>query len=459
VGGYDLVVVGGGPGGYAGAVYAADRGYKVALVEEHYLGGECTNYGCIPSKALLASVKPFLEERLLGDGAGPRGVSPSRVFARALGVAREVRRGIESLLDSSGVSVFEGHGRLYPGRVETGESVFEWSKGVLLASGSTPFVPDSWRVSDRVVDNRGILSVGGSLSGTLDIIVVGGGAVGVEYAQVLAGLGFNVTLVEALGRLLPSLDRELGATVRRLLSRLGVRVRVGSPVLGVKGDGERVRVGLRGEILEADYVLVAIGRKPRADEAIRAGAKVSDRGFIVHDGCGRTSVGWLWTAGDAAGPPLLAHKAMLESKNAVRCMLGGSPAQPPIPVVVYGLVDVVSVGLTYDEALEAGYRAAEARVGASWNAISRVHGLREGLVKIVYDEASGRVLGIHMAFPGAAEAAGEASLAVAKGLEVHDLADALHPHPTAVEVLAEAAEAILGEAIHVRGVRVRRPRS
>jgi len=330
----------------------------------------------------------------------------------------------------------------------------------MLASGSEPLVPGSWRVSERVVSNRGILEADGLLGATETVVVVGGGAVGVEYSQILAGLGYRVHLVEALPRLLPGVERDLGLAVRRLLSRLGVRLYLGKPVAGMEDRGSRVAVGLDGgEVIEADLVLVAVGRRPRSREALRAGANVDEKQFVITDRCGRTSLGWLYAAGDVTGPPLLAHKAMAESKRAARCISGDRPrAITPIPQVVYGLIDVVSVGLSLEEAASQGHRAAEARIGTAWSAASRIWRVREGFVKIVYEEPTGQILGIHMAFPGASEAAGEAALAVSKKLTVEDLASSLHPHPAGVEALAEAAEAVLGEAVHVRRARTRQAR-
>jgi len=458
-GAYDFIVVGGGPGGYPGALYLAKRGLRVALVEAGYVGGECTNYGCIPTKALLATVKPSLKAVLEGREAGRLDVR--RAFDRAREVAGEVREGLRGLLDSSGVVVIEGEARLsFSGSVVVESTQLESRRGVLLASGSEPLMPESWRVSERVVSNRGILEADALLDEAETIVVVGGGAVGVEFSQILAGLGYRVHLVEALPRLLPTMEKDLGLVVRRLLSRLGVVLHLGMPVTSMEDRGSRVAVGLdSGEVIDADLVLIAVGRRPRSQEALRVGARVDEKNFVIADGCGRSNLGWLYAAGDVRGPPLLAHKAMIESKSVAKCIAEGRlGSEIPIPQVVYGVIDVVSVGLSLEEAASLGYKAIEARIGTAWNAANRIWNVREGMVKIVYDGETKKILGVHMAFPGASEAAGEASLLVSRGLTVEDLASSLHPHPTGVEVLVEAAEAILGEAVHVRQARTRHAR-
>jgi len=448
---YDVVVVGGGPGGYPGAVVAAKSGLRVALVEEARVGGECASFGCVPSKALVKAYSALgLVRRVWGSGGG--GFGGALAFAR--GVAGEVVSGLESLLERVGVEVVRGRGVVLSGRrVRVGGSTLEARLGVLCACGSEPWAPRGFRVDNvRVLDNRGFFSRG-LPEGTESVLVVGGGFVGVELSLVLARAGFRVTLVEALGRLLPGMDRDFSLLARRLLAREGVSVRLSTRVDLVESRGERVYAVVGGSGEYYDVALVAVGRKPRVPAV--DGLEV-EGGFVRVDSCGRTSVAGLYAAGDVAGPPMLAHKAMHESVRAVECMMGREPGpRGPVPVVVYGPIDMVSVGYTLEEAARVYGAAEEVRVPTGGLAAQRAHGVVDGFAKLVV--ARGRVVGVHAAFPGASEASGEASLLASLGVPVEELAGVVHAHPTVSEALWEAAMEYLGGGVHVvRGRRQRR---
>ncbi len=451
---YDVVVVGGGPGGYPAALRLASLGYRVALVEADRVGGECTNYGCVPTKAMLALAESV---RLLGkvgvldkvEGPGFEGF-----VEWALRSARDVSSGLESLLRRRGVDVYYGEAvPVGPTVVEVGGERLE-GRAVLASLGSAPVELPGVRIDGRLVlDNRGVLRRG-ALEGASNVAIVGGGFIGVELAVILSTAGFSVDLYEATSRLLPGFEREFSSLARRLLRSLGVRVRLSTPVSRSRVEDDGVLLFDGSGWRRYDRVVLAVGRRPRSGFYERLGASLDDRGFVVVDDCGRTSIPGLYAAGDVTGPPLLAHKAMYESLRAAECIAGGEPlVYGPIPRVVYGFVDMVSVGATLDEARGSGRRAVEVRIPAGWLARSRAHGVREGFVKLVVEEPSGRVLGVHMAFPGASEAAAAASLIVGLGLTVHDIADIVYPHPTFSEALEEAVWAYLGRSVHAEGVR------
>ncbi len=451
----DVVVVGGGPAGYPVAGVLAREGYNVTLIEADKLGGECTNYGCVPTKSLLHTALTLADSRKLGLLHGVVGRS---AFQNAVSVASALSSGIRSVLERAGVELVEGYGKVLPsGTVEVDGQRIEGGKGVILATGSEPLIPQGVRVDRvRVHDNRSIL--GWEPDNSQSIIVVGGGYVGVEYSTIFSLLGYRVTLIEATNRLLPGMDRDFSLLARRILARLGVRVMLSSPVSQVRSESGGVRVLAGDKIVRGDLALIAIGRRPRNTEALRAGLPVNTKGFVAIGDCWR-ALGKFYAVGDVAGPPLLAHKAIHESISLAQCLRGNQVerSQVVIPQVVYGLVDFVSVGMTLEEAKIKGVSAVEVRVPAGGLARPRIQGVSDGFAKIVYDEESGRILGIHLAYPSASETAPAAVLLVNR----HTLSSALEivfPHPTFSEVLQEAILASLGLHAHVSGVRVRRTR-
>ncbi len=444
---YDVVVVGGGPGGYPGAIYAAKRGLRVALVEKEMLGGECTNYGCVPSKALVA----VYESVGVLSRFGAQGVALNAALSFARSVAKEARDGIESLLTGLGVDIYRGYGIIRERGVEIDGLRLDARLGVLYAPGSRPRVPEGYIVDNRfVLDNRGFFEHG-LPDHASEILVVGGGYVGVELSLILAGAGYNVTIAEATGSLLPGFDRDLSMLARRVLKRAGVRVWLNTIVESLRPVENGVEAFIGGAKTSYDAAIVAVGRTPWAPEAVRAGASLDEKGFVIVDSCGRATKPWLYVAGDAAGPPMLAHKAIHESITAVECMMGGEPLRGSVvPAVVYGPLDLVSVGATLEEA---GKGALEVRIPTGGLAKQRIAGVRDGLVKIVVKD--GRIAGYHAGFPGASESAAEAAVAVEKGLTVEDLATIIHPHPTMAEAVWEAVMEALGGSIHVLRGRVR----
>lgn len=444
---FDLIVVGSGPGGYPAAIAAAKAGLRVALVEDRGVGGECVLYGCVPSKALVAAYKGLRQVRLAG-GEASLPIEASLSYSRS--VALSSSSGLRELMERLGIEIYDGRGRLTPGgTVEVGGQRLEARLGVIYAPGSVPLIPEPLRINDntRVLDNRGLFEKG-LPERAESVAIVGGGYIGVELAQVLALAGLKVHLFEAMDRLLPALERDLALIVRRILTRLGAKIYTKTPVTGLERSGRRLRVLAKNRSVEVDSVIVAVGRRPVVSEALRAGATLTEGGFIAVNSCNRTTVPWLYSTGDAAGPPLLAHKAIHESLSALHCMLGGEPrGLGPVPQVVFGIVDLVSVGETLEEARTRDPEAYEVRIPTGGFSSQRIQGIAEGFAKIVVSKE--RIVGFHAAFPGASEAAGEASLLVSRMLSVEDVAEAIHPHPTMSEALWETAMEALEGAIHV----------
>jgi dihydrolipoamide dehydrogenase len=455
---YDLVVVGGGPGGYPAAIRAADMGLRVLVVEARGLGGECTLYGCVPTKAVLHHAYAGLASSRLG-GSGPE---PGRVFEEARRVASALSEGIGELLGARGVRVVRGSGRLLgPGVVEVvepggGRRRVE-AGAVLLAVGTEPAsLPGVVVDGRRVLDNRSWLTLPPGRGERL--LVVGGGPVGVEAAAAAAMLGSRVVLIEALPRVLPGAPRGLSLYAQRYLRRLGVEVRHGCPLEGLEAGGDGVYAVACGERMVFDRVLVAVGRRPLAREAgaADAGVKLDPKGYIVVDEYMRTSVAGVYAAGDVAGPPLLAHKAMhqsLAAASAIAADLRGIGEPEPyrasaVPTVVHlGGVELAWAGVTVDEARRRpGLEVARVRIG--WSMYAHLAGVLDGYAAIVYRSSDGRVVGYEAAAPGAGDAVAEAAVAIERGLTLEELAAVVHPHPERVEQLYEAALAGLGRPLH-----------
>ena len=453
---YDVVIIGGGPAGYPAAIRLAKLGYKVGLIEEDKIGGECTNYGCVPTKALgtIAHSLERLANAKLKIVYADDVIRSSLAFAREK--ASEVSESIERLLQHYGVDIIRGKAKVYSKEnVEINGRKIAAKKGIVLATGSRPYASKMFHIDGkRVHDNKTILHWEPDASSS--IAIIGGGYVGVEYSYILAMMGLRVTLIEALDRLLPGMDRDFGLLARRTLAKLGVSVFTNSSVDSVDITDNEIKIKIKNKLLSVDNLLIATGREPRNEEAKRLGLELDERGFVKIDACGRTNLQGVYAAGDLTGPPLLAHKAMRQSINIAECIAGDNPHElEPIPSVVFGPIDLVSVGLTLTQARKLGIKAIEVRVPSGGLAKSRIYGIREGFVKIVYEKNTRRIIGIHMAYVDASEVASTAAVIVGRKLTLEEASEIIFPHPTMSEAVSEALEAANNRAVHITGIRVR----
>jgi len=454
---YDVVILGGGPGGYPAAIRLARAGLRVALVEKDKVGGECTNYGCVPTKALSKYALTLIAMNHLGIESSRK---PREYLDNALEysrkIARDVSDSIMNLLSSLGVDVYNGLGRIdEKGAVSVNGNKLKWEKALILSTGSEPFNPFNVEVDGvRVHDNRSIL--GWNPDGVEDVTVIGGGYIGVEYAFILSAFGLRVKIIEALDRLLPLMDKDFGLLARRILAKIGVKIQLRSPVSSISKDNGRVKIKAGGVEHESDAVLIAIGRKPRNSEAQSLGIHVDQKGYVKVDSCGRTNIEGVYAVGDLTGPPLLAHKAIHQSINTAECILGNkAKATDVIPSVVFGPLDFVSVGYTLSEASSHGIKAVEVRIPTGGLAKSRVHGVIDGFIKVVFEKSTRRIIGLHMAFPTASEVAATATTLVSIGARIDDALEIVFPHPTMSEAIEEVVNAAIGRPIHVKGARMR----
>ena len=464
---YDLVVIGSGPGGYVCAIRAAQLGLKVAVVEKRAThGGTCLNVGCIPSKALLHASELFEEAGhkfgKMGIGVGQPTLDLAQMMAfKDEGVAGNVK-GVDFLFKKNKIETFHGTGRvLGAGKVEVaadgGETQTLDAKAIVIATGS-----DVARLKGLEIDETTIVSSTGALSlpeVPKKLVVVGGGVIGLELGSVWRRLGSEVVVVEFLDRILPGMDVDLGRQFQRLLEKQGMTFRLGSKVTGATRRGERLSVtvepakGGDAETLEADVVLVAIGRVPYTEGLglDEAGVELDERGRVKTDGRFRTSVDGVYAIGDVIAGPMLAHKAEDEGVAVAEILAGkaGHVNYGVIPNVVYTYPEVASVGKTVEELKADGvdYRAGKFPFTA--NGRAKANGTTEGFVKILADARTDRVLGVHIIGPDAGTLIAEAALGMEFSASSEDIARTCHAHPTLSEAVKEAALAVEGRAIHM----------
>ena len=461
---FDLLVIGGGPGGYVAAIRAAQLGMRVACVEKGpTLGGTCLNVGCIPSKALLDSSEVYSQ---VTKGAGAHGIKTGEVtfdlaamMARKSKVVRAGTQGIATLFKRNKIEWVRGAARFVRGEVVAvsapeGERVLTATR-VLIATGSEP-TPLSGLPFDgeRVVSSTEALALRRVPE---RMLVIGAGAVGLELASVWSRLGSRVTVVEFLDRIVPTMDREMGSLLQRALGKQGLTFRLETVATAATPTEQGVRVTLmsKGESgeEEADLVLVAVGRRPYTEGlgAQEIGVAFDDRGRITVNERYETSVEGVFAIGDVIAGPMLAHKAEDEGIAAVERMAGipGHVNYDAIPTVVYTWPELASVGLSEADAAASGREVKTGSFPFIANARARCMNETDGAVKIVADARTDRMLGVHVLGPRASDVIAEAVLALEFGASAEDIARSSHAHPTLSEALKEAALAVAKRAINI----------
>ena len=459
----EVVVVGGGPGGYAAAFRAADLGLDTVLVEESpSLGGECLHVGCIPSKALLGVavlIADTARARAAGVEFGEPKVALDRLRAWKDAQIDRLSKGLQALARDRGVEVMRGRATFEDARslrVQGDRTGWLRFRHLILATGSRPVaLPGVDLPSQRLMDSRMALD----LPEVPDrLLVVGGGYIGLEMGTIYAALGSRVTLVELTDALLPGVDRELVEPLARRIKKIFAAVHLQTKVIGIEETTAGLAVRLDGEGVaspqEFDRVLVAVGRQPNTDGLGLEVTKVQTdpRGFISVDERRRTADPRIFAVGDVAGGLLLAHKAIHEGKVAAETIAGRAAAFDPqaIPAVVFTDPEVAWAGLTEAEARAQGITARVARV--PWSASGRAVAMDRtgGLTKLVFEEGTGRLLGVGIVGTHAGELLAEGVLGVELAAVAEDLAGTIHTHPTLSETLGEAAELFLGSPTHLR---------
>ncbi len=462
---YDLIVIGGGPAGYAGAIRAGQLGKKVACIEQERAGGTCLNWGCIPTKALLKSAELYRtlgKAEAFGLRVGDVGFDFAKVMERSRGVAGQMAKGIEFLFRKNKVDYLVGRAQVAaPGMVEVTEGEhkgrFLRARQILLATGCKPRrLPDVPVDGERVMTSREALVPRARPPASL--VIIGAGAIGVEFAYFYSAFGTKVTLVELLPQLVPVEDEEVGRGLQRAFEKSGITVHVGTKVEGIAVGPDRVTMKLvpaaggAASTVEAESLLIAVGVVPNLDGAVSSKVRLElDRGYVKVDDRYETNVKGIYAAGDIIGPPWLAHVATFEAIQAVNAMFGHAHQGrvKVFPGCTYCQPQIASTGLTEKACKEKGlaYKVGKFPFAASGKAVAA--GDAEGFVKVITDAATGEILGAHILGNEAPELIAEYVLAMNLEGTVEEIHHSIHAHPTLSEALAEAAAATSGEAIHI----------
>ena len=460
---FDLVVIGGGPGGYVAAIRAAQLGMKTALVEREHLGGICLNWGCIPTKALLRAAELFHQLRHLDEfGLKAKEVSYDfpKVIKRSRKVAGQLNRGVQHLLKKSKVAVLDGHGRLDgKGKVAVEKDGVTTATieapHVILATGARAHTLPGLQPDGRLIWTYKEAMVPDAMPKSL--LVIGSGAIGIEFASFYDHMGAEVTVVEVLDRVLPVEDHEISALARKQFEKRGIRIHTGAKVSGLQANADSVaaRIEADGETSEiaVDRVVLAIGITGNVENLGLEGTGVEvEKGHVVVDQWLQTGEPGVYAIGDLAGPPWLAHKASHEGVICVERIKGLNDVHPldvsKIPGCTYCTPQVASVGLSEQAARERGHEVRVGRFPYVGNGKAIALGETEGLVKTVFDATTGELLGAHMI--GAEVTELIQGYAVARQMEATEL-DLMHsvfPHPTLSEMMHESVLDAYGRAIH-----------
>ncbi|MBV9952589.1 MAG: dihydrolipoyl dehydrogenase [Acidimicrobiia bacterium] len=462
---FDVVIIGGGPGGYAAALYGAAAGLQVAMVEMEKVGGTCLHRGCIPAKELLETasvVRHVGDAEKFGVKVGPSELDFGVTMARKQQVVDQLFKGLTGLVKSRKITVFEGTGTLGADKKVTvtssdGQTSEITGTDVILASGSVPRTIPGFEVDGTTVLTSDEVFQLDHLPAR--VAVIGGGAIGCEFASMMADLGSQVTVLEVLPQVLPGVDKDVVPTVLKAFKNRGIEVRTGVKVEGHEpgsDGGTTVRFG-DGETVEVDAVIVSVGRRPLSDNLglDGTGVKVDERGYIAVDEWCRTGEDGVWAVGDVVATPGLAHVGFAEAILVIKQILG----EPAVPVdysrvawCIYCHPEVAFAGYSEEAAKEAGFDVVTSKHRWMGNSRALIVGETDGIVKVIAekqaDGTGGRVLGVHMAGPWVTEQLGQGYLAVNWEATVDEIAAFIQPHPSLSENFGETVMTLTGRGLH-----------
>ena len=461
---FDLVIIGGGPGGYAAALYGASAGMTVAMVEKDKVGGTCLHRGCIPAKEFLETAATFRHvagAKEFGIEAGQPIVDFAVSQARKQKVVDTLYKGLTGLVKGRKIVTFAGVGSLGAGHAvtvtaEDGSTAELQGTHVVLAAGSAPRTIPGFEVDGRIVLTSDEVLMLDKLP--TSAAVIGGGAIGCEFASMMSDLGVQVTILEALPKILPGCDADVANVVVRSFDKRGIQIRTGVPVTGHEPQpdgGTIVRFG-SGEEVRVDQVVVSVGRRPYPDLLGLEGTAVQvDRGFVQVDEWCRTAEPGVYAVGDLINTPQLAHVGFAEAIMVVQDILGESPVPVDygkVPWAIYCNPEVAFAGYSEEGAKEAGYDVVTSKHQYRGNSRAQILGELEGLVKIIAekraDGGAGTILGVHMVGPWVTEQLGAGYLAVNWEATVDEVAHYIQPHPSLSELFGESVLAMTGRSLH-----------
>ena len=451
---YDLLIIGAGPGGYEAAFYAQGLGMKVAVVEKDKVGGTCLNRGCIPTKALMHSSDVYRDARNGADvGVEVEGLRANRrrIGERKDEVLDTLRNGIQGLLIKKKIDLVRGEARIIADHTVMVDGMEITAERILVATGSKPFTPPiPGHDLPGVIDSTELIDMGGAE--IPEFVIIGGGVIGIEFATIYADLGDHVTVIEGLDRLLPLIDKEIGRSIKMTLEKKGVDVHVASPVQKIEKDGGKLAVTLKNKkgeeiTVKADKVLMCVGRRPNtagvfSDELLRKYPDLTDeKGFIKVDDKYETPMKGVYAIGDCNGGIQLAHVASAEGRNAVAMMNGCKATinMGTVPSCIYTDPEIAVVGMTAEEAKEAGIEVVTKKYPMSANGKTVIAGLDRGFVKLVARADDHVLIGAHLLCGRASDLIGELSVAIGRGMMLEEVANIIHPHPSFAEAIMEAA--------------------
>jgi dihydrolipoamide dehydrogenase len=464
----DAVVIGAGPGGYHAAIRLGQLGKTVVCFDRDEIGGVCLNWGCIPTKALLhvgEVTRHINHAEEIGITVPQAIINREGVVAFKDKVVKANVGGVSQLFKANNVQFaygdasFTGKNTLTLKKRDGGEDTYEF-KDAVIATGSAPIDVKAWpRDSDTIINSDDAVQM---TRIPKNLLVIGGGAIGLEFATVFGRLGAKVLVVEALGQLLTGTDAEISKTMQRILKKQGVEFALNTKVETVEKTGpQTVKVTINGEYTnnkpetrEFDTVLVSVGRKPITDTLNLAavGLATNAKGFVDVDAQRRTKVAGIWAIGDVTGAPMLAHKAMKEGVVAAEAISGDkSAAFDPvaIPNCVYTDPEIATIGLSEEEAKAAGYEIKVGKFPLIASGRARTMNESDGLIKLVGDAKTDLLLGMHIIAPQAESLIGEGVIALEMGATIEDIGLSIHPHPTLTESIGDAAEFMHDKAIHI----------
>ncbi len=459
---FDVTVIGGGPGGYVAAIRAAQLGANTALVEKEHVGGTCLNWGCIPTKSLIASATLF-QRFQHADEFGIRVEGSARpdwsaIQQRKNRIVQELRQGIEHLLKSNQVTVFKGTAEFSSRRKilvrsnEHDQKPDSLESGrVIIASGSASTEPSFIPKADNIYYSRQALELE---SLPKEIIILGGGVIGCEFACMFAQLGVKVKLVEMLPRILPMVDLEAARVVEKSMKSLGIELFTGVPMENIKSSSRRVTASVGEQTVAAENMLVCIGRRPYSDglNLGNIGLDTDENGFLPVDSHCRTRVSCVYAIGDLTGPVQYAHRASAQAMVAAEeAVAGGSRPHSDrlVPGCIFTSPEIGSVGLTEEEASEQGIQYNVGNFPLAALGKAKIEGETNGFCKIIADKSTDQVLGVHIVGPHATDLIAEAATAMQQEITAEEIGRAIHAHPTLGEVTMEAAHAVHQQCIHL----------
>jgi len=457
----DTLVIGAGPGGYVAAIRAAQLGQKVTVVEKATLGGVCLNVGCIPSKALIAAGHRYetaKHSEEMGIKADNVTVDFSKVQEFKQGVVKKLTGGVAGLLKGNKVDVVSGEAYFVDNETvkvmdETSSQTYKF-KNCIIATGSRPVEIPTFKYTKRVINSTGALNL---QEIPKKLVVIGGGVIGIELGSAYANFGTEVTFIEAADEILAGFEKQMSAIVKRNLKKKGAEIHTKASAKSVEENenGVKVTFEVNGEekTIEADYLLVSVGRRPNTDELglEQVGVEMTDRGIIKIDKQCRTNIPNIYAIGDIVEGPQLAHKASYEGKIAAEA-IAGEKAEIDylgIPAVVFSEPELASVGYTEAEAKADGIEVTAAKFPFAANGRALSLNDTDGFLKLITRKEDGLVIGAQIAGPSASDMISELGLAIEAGMTAEDIAMTIHAHPTLGEITMEAAEVAIGSPIHI----------